>query len=394
MGILRDSRDFRLLWAGAAVSQLGTYLLVIAVPAHLYASTGSALAPGFALAVQGLPAVLLGPWAGLLADRYSRRTLLAVGNVVAAAGVLLMAAGTTWVYAGLLVESIAAVLLAPAARALIPAVAADRLVEANSVNAFTFGAARLAGPPLGTLLYAQTGLGTIVTVDAATYLLAALAAVALSRRPVAATPRAGEPVGSALAAGLRYVTATPILRGLLATSWAFWMLNAALSALLVPYLVRLLHRPGPDLGWLIGGLGAGYLAGAALSRKVAHLPTRTVLVTAYTAVAAAFLVLFNAPNLVVAALAAAAAGVPGAVAGVTVQTALPRHTPDRVLGRVSAAFYAGDAVALVTGALLATAVAGAGLALVLNLLSLAVAAVAAAGLWLLPAAPVTPASVA
>jgi hypothetical protein len=108
-------------------------------------------------------------------------------------------------------------------------------------------------------------------------------------------------------------------------------------------------------------------------------------VTAYAAVGACFLALFNAPTLPAAVAAAALTGIPGAVATVATQCGIQASAPDAVLGRVGAAFCASDAAAAIVGALLApTLTAAAGLPGTLDILAGAVTAVAALAYALLP----------
>jgi hypothetical protein len=99
--------------------------------------------------------------------------------------------------------------------------------------------------------------------------------------------------------------------------------------------------------------------------------------------------MFNAPTLTAAVIAAALAGIPGAVALVVTQCSVQAAAPDAVLGRVCAAFGASDAAAAIAGALLAPALtAAAGLPATLEVLGPALVAVAAAAMILLPRLPV------
>jgi predicted MFS family arabinose efflux permease len=144
---------------------------------------------------------------------------------------------------------------------------------------------------------------------------------------------------------------------MLATSWVYWTGNAALTALLVPFTATRLPGSGQSLGYLIAGLGIGYLSGSAISRYlIVRHTTRRILAVAYTTVGLCFLVMVNATTLPVALAAVTAAGVPGAVAMITVGHRLQTAIPNATLGRVSAAFYTSDATAAVAGALIATAV--------------------------------------
>src|SRR5450755_788553 len=125
IGILRN-RDFRLLWAGSTISGLGSWLLVVAAPVQAYRLTGSSLAVSLTLVIEAAPALLVGPWAGVLADRYSHRATMVAADVLSAAGVSLILFGTTpariWtIYAGLLTENLAVAFFRPAARAILPA---------------------------------------------------------------------------------------------------------------------------------------------------------------------------------------------------------------------------------------------------------------------------------
>jgi hypothetical protein len=365
---------------------------------------------------------------------------MVAADLLSAAGVALILMGTTparisFIYAGLLAENTAAAFFQPAARALIPAVVGPGpgLAAANSLSAFTGGAARLIVPPLGALLLAAVGFEAVVGIDVASYLASAAMSAALAGAvasasaagrhaalphgggphgggphvagPHAAGPHGGGPdsgrpdsggffgLGRAagqLLDGMRYLGRTPLLRGLIMTSWAYWTVNAAGSVLLVPFVVRRLGGQGPDIGYLIAGLGAGYLIGAAASRAViSRYRTRPVLVTAYAAVGACLAAMFNAPTLTAAVIAAALAGIPGAVALVVTQCSVQAAAPDAVLGRVCAAFGASDAAAAIAGALLAPALtAAAGLPATLEVLGPALVAVAAAAMILLPRLPV------
>lgn len=87
------------------VDSFGSWLLVMAVPLHVYTLTRSPMSTGGALAAQAVPAVLAGPWAGLVADRHHRKTVILAANLLAAAAVASIGLGRLpLIYLGLTVE--------------------------------------------------------------------------------------------------------------------------------------------------------------------------------------------------------------------------------------------------------------------------------------------------
>jgi MFS family permease len=383
-------RDFRLLWAGGTVSALGSWLLVVAVPYQVYRVTGSTTATGLSLAAESLPALLVGPWAGVLVDRWHR---VRVADLAAAAAVLpLLAAtgpGRIWlVYLALVAENLAVVFLRPATGALTPEIVGTgpALTAANSFTALTSGVLRLAGPALGPVLLSTAGLATVVVIDAATYLVAAAATARIAAGTATGRGLPPAAVYRQLRGGLRHLVRDPVLRGLLTASGLFLTANAALTALLVPFLVQRLGAAGDGLGYLIAGLGVGYVLGAAVNRRLPDDRPRTVICAAQAAVGACFLVLFHTGSLPAATVAAGLTGIPGVILLTTIQTHSQRGTPNRLLGRVGAAFDASAAAAAVLGALLGPAVVAiAGLPAALTIISAAALASTAASAVLLPA---------
>src|ERR1700722_21029907 len=144
--------DFRLLCGGGLVSSLGSCVLVLAVPAHILAVTGSLRDTGLAFAAQDLPQLALGPVAGAVADTWDRRRLMIWTNVCGAGAVAVMLLGTApgryWVlYAALAAENAAAVCYAPALQARVPDVVGtgSLLASANSLSTASSGVVRLIG---------------------------------------------------------------------------------------------------------------------------------------------------------------------------------------------------------------------------------------------------------
>jgi hypothetical protein len=109
LGVLRI-RDYRLLLAGQLLSNTGNWLLLVAAPFFVFVLTGSTMATGLTLMAESVPAILLGPIAGVFADRWDRRRTMIATDLLRAAAVLSMLAvhgrGGVWiVYGALFVES-------------------------------------------------------------------------------------------------------------------------------------------------------------------------------------------------------------------------------------------------------------------------------------------------
>ncbi|GAA1113730.1 MFS transporter [Kribbella jejuensis] len=362
----------------------------MAIPVYVFTLTGSTVATGLTLALEALPALLLGPWAGVLLDRWDLARAMWIADLASAAavGLILFADRKhVWlIYAAILLENTATTVFRPASRALLPAVVGtgDELAAANALNAVTGSVLRLAAPPLGALLLAGPGITFVLAVDIISYLLSAATIATVRTRRHATTaepPHALE--------GLRAAVEHRALRGVLVGQTVFLTANAGLTALLVPFTVDRLHAPGYVVGYLISGLGAGYLVGAALSTYAARrLSTRELLTVTQLASAAAYFALFNAPNAPLAVGAATLIGFPGSILLITAGTTIQRAAPPEVLASVGAIFFAADSLALLAGGLSAPAATVVlGLPVTLNLLSAAAVLAALLTFVVVPAHP-------
>ena len=386
-------RDFRLLWGGSVISALGTWLLVLAIPAHVLLVTGSLRDTGLTLAAQYLPVLILGPVAGVLTDRWDRRRLMIATSVFRAGAVAAMLLGTApgryWVlYGALIAESSGGVLYTPAWQARTPAMVGTGtlLSSANSLNALADGAVRLVGGPLGGVLLAAFGVRWLIAADALSYLASAAANVRTTRssaqttrpaaqttrpaaqttRPAAQTTRpaaqTARPAGPAtrrptiggvapdLAEGVRVLRGQSVARALLLVMVIFLAANAALSAMLIPLGIRRLGG-SENTGFVLSALGVGFLLAAPLLRALLDRVQPRILLTAtLTATAAGQFGLFTSTSLVTALPAAVAIGAFGSMSEVIPQTVMQRVIPNAVLGRISAVFLTGEAAVGLIGA--------------------------------------------
>lgn len=349
--------DVRLLLTGGLISTLGSWLLVVAVPYYVFRLTGSPAATGITVGAASLPALLVGPVAGVFVDRWSKRAVMISTDLLCAVALLGIPFADrpdrVWLlYAAVFAENLGSVFFRPARRALWPAVVGTgpMLAGANSASAAAEGIVQLAGPPLGALLFIWFGMPVVVVLDMASYVVSAML-IALVRTRAAGESSGRTRVVAELVAGLRFTWDRRLLRGLMAVSFGFFAANAVFTALLIPFMtVRFGGRPGV-LGVQLSALGAGFLLGGPLAGKmVDRLATRTALMLGLLGVGLCFGVLANAPTVVVAIVSTGLAGLPGALLLVTIETTIQRTTPGPLLGRTGAVFFASDAAAELGGA--------------------------------------------
>ena len=359
--------DFRSLWLGQLASTLGTWLLVVGVPLHIFDVTGSTALTGAAFVAETLPALVFGPAAGVLVDRLDRRRVMVAADILRALAILAMLLARVpdqlWViYVAIILENGAAQLFRPARQALIPALVGDqtRLPAANSTFGMIDGLVRLFGSVLGGGIYAAFGFSTLVVADSASYLLSAIGCFMIQHREVRLpSPPVTFTAGIAeLQAGLRHVWGQRLLRGLIVVTALFYLASGALTALLVPFARTQLHLDTQRYGYLLAALGVGYLFGSPLARwLIDRWSTRIAVLVSVPWLSVCFGLAFGARDYPLAIAAFALAGAPAVVLIVAVATAYQRCTPGRLLGRVTAAFLTVEMAVYVAGASAASSVA-------------------------------------
>lgn len=220
--LLADTRPlanphFKRLWLANIITVIGAQLTVVAVPAQIYATTGSSAYVGLTGVFGLVPLVVFGLWGGALADVFDRRTLLLItttGLILTSAGFWLQAAlGGEDVWLLLTLFAVQQAFFAvnqPTRSALLPRLLpADQLPAANSLNMTVMQAGGIAGPLVGGALIPLIGFSWLYLLDSIT-LFATLGAVV--RLP--AVPVVGATVTPGLRAvvdGFRYLRTQPVL---------------------------------------------------------------------------------------------------------------------------------------------------------------------------------------
>jgi MFS family permease len=364
------NRNFGLLWTGGLVSDLGDWVLLVALPVYVFQLTGSALITSSVFVVELVPALVVGQMAGVLVDRWDRRRILVVCGLLQAALLmpLLMATSVErlWIiYLVAAMQSCLARLSAPAKAALIPElVPGDQLTAANSLNAVSDNLARLVGSPLGGLAIQMLGLVGVVLLDAVTFLASALlsAGVRTRRRPTAPADIERPSLLSDWLDGIRTIRRTPPLPAVLFIGALSQVAQGIFVVLFVVFVLRELNGTGGDVGLIrgmqaIGGVLGGLLIGA-LSRR---LSPRALIGWGFVAFGLISLATWNAPNLTTAIGLYIglfiAAGIPGVATSTGLLTTVQSVTPSTHLGRVFAAFETGAGALQAVGVLVAGALA-------------------------------------
>jgi len=373
--LVRSNRNFRCLWTAQIVSEVGDWFYTLAIYSLLLQLTGRAGSVALALVLQVLPQTFIGPTAGLINDRISRKKVMIMADLVRVVIVLLMlfvrSQATVWlVYPLLLFETLMAAFFEPARNSVIPNITVrEDVILANTLSSTTWSLNLMIGATLGGVVAALLGRDAVFVLNALSFLVSAFLVSRMRfsepHADSAAPLRAHELVDfSPVLDGVRYVRGD---RRLLATVFAkagelmigpSWVLFTVMGQKVFP-----VRWPGLDpqrgamlgMSLLLGARGLGALIGPLYSARLAGQSDRRLrlgILWGYVIVAVGYTALGVAGNVWLACLCVILAHCGGSTVWVFSTTLLQLHTGDRFRGRVFAADMALSMLTIAIGAYL------------------------------------------
>lgn len=260
------SIDFRLLWAGSIFDNLALWLQFITLSWLVWSLTESASLSGAAAGLRGLPTLVIGPWAGVLADRVDRRKLVIALQiflaVVAVFFASLVATGSVQVWHVFAYASVSAVCFAfimPARQSLIAnTVPPENMGNAFALSAMTVTVNRLAGGLLGGLLITTVGIQWNFFVEAGAYVGTVLLLIPMKTPYQQASTARFTSVMANFKDGFRYIWQdNRIILHLIVLGLILNVVFIPIPALLPAYTSKVLTADASVGGFLLAAQGVG-----------------------------------------------------------------------------------------------------------------------------------------
>lgn len=335
-------RDFRILWVATLVSNLGTWMQVVAQDYLVYQVSHSALNLGVVYLVRAVPLVTLPLFGGTLADRFDRRRLLmATQSLMAISAILLgllVQFGGVRIWHVVIFSFANAVIQAldqPARQAILPDLVQRKdLTCAIALNSIGFSAASAVGPALAGPVVAALGFAWGFHLNAVSFLLMVGAIYGLKLSPHRQLP-ATRSTRVALPAGVRYVVSSPNLLLLISLLMVFGFFAFPYQAIM-PVFAREVFGGGVQVfGWLRAALGLGALVGGFVLARFAVCPYKGWIVLGSGVGFSLILIAFSTTHRLVAALPLLfGASLAFTLFQSTAQSLLQQLTTDEMRGRV------------------------------------------------------------
>lgn len=340
-GSVMRHRPFALFWSARVMSSVAFQMMSVAIGWQIYSITHSAFALGLVGLAQFLPMFVLTLVVGHVADRYDRRTIAFVCQMIEGVAALVLCVGAWhgWQSAGLIyaiamITGAARAFESPSMAALLPnLIPRTQLQHATAWSTSANQTAQILGPAFGGLLYGIGALSVYGVVACA--FLAAGVLVASIRIDEAVRMRA--PLSfEALFSGIAFIRRKPVILGALSLD-LFAVLLGGATALLPVFAHDILHTGPWGLGILRAAPAAGALAG---SIWLAHFPLRqragTALFAGVIVFGLATIVFGLSTNIFLSLVSLAALGASDVISVVVRMSLVQLQTPDEMRGRVGA----------------------------------------------------------
>jgi MFS family permease len=292
--------NYRLWFGGQLVSLVGTWMQSAAQGFLVYQLTGSPAYLGYVGFAAGLPTWIFTLYAGVVADRIPRRTMMVVSQAVMMLLAFILAFLT---FSGLVQPwhiivlafclGIANAFDAPARQSFILEMV-DRpdLSNAIALNATMFTSAIVIGPAVGGLAYAAFGPAWCFAINAVSYLAVILALLLMKLKPWTPPERKSQ-AWEDLKAGLKYVASNKIVLMLILNLGVFSLFGVGTMALLPAWSVEILGGDAATNGWMLSARGLGSLVGALLIASLGSAVFRGRLLTLGTFMLPIILLVFT-----------------------------------------------------------------------------------------------------
>jgi MFS family permease len=299
-------RNFRLFFTGQIISQVGNWLTLIAQTLLVLQLTDSGVMVGLLTACQFAPVLLLGAWAGLIADRSDKRKLLMIVQSFAMLQSFVLAGlafmdhpPVAAIFAVAFLGGVATAFDNPARRAFVVEMVPDEKVQnAVSLNSALMTSSRIVGPALAGLLISTVGFGWCFAVDGLSY-VAVLAALWMMRPAELRRPPVAKRGKGQVREGFRYVLTVPDLWIPLVMMTIIGTLTFNFQVVLPLFTTRTFGGDDNTFTLMLSVISVGSLTGALVTARRATIELRHVIVAA-AGFGLAMLALAAAPTLGVA----------------------------------------------------------------------------------------------
>ena len=335
-------RGYPSLLGAQAISRVGDSVHYVALVALIFSLTGSGLAVSLAVVFEAVPVLLFGAVAGALVDRSPRRAVMISADLARCGLALLMALTTSVsvIYALAFGLALGGVFYGPAYQALLPAVVPDRVLgRANALSWSTVQSSHVLGAALGGGAVALVGAHGAFLLNAATFLISALALLRVPEATPASTPSQRSPLRREAREGLRMIRDDAFVRRLLGVQLLAVLSVGGTGGLLVVLAQEQLGLDTADFGQLVAAIGVGAFVGPLLFGRLVDRTDRPALlfipylIRGAIDAALAFLTGFWLPAVLLFVY-----GVNTSTGGVAYTTILQRRVPPDYRGRVFTAF--------------------------------------------------------
>lgn len=338
--------NFRLYFIGLLISVTGSWAQNVAQQWLVYDLTRSALVLGQVTFVMAIPVWLFGPWAGVVIDRMSRRTLLIITQAIQLVQAVTLAALTFsgWIEVWHIivlsaVRGLANAFDAPARQAfVVEMVGKEDMSNAIALNSTLMSLAQILGPSLGGVIVATLGTAWAFTINAVSFLAILIALVMLRLAPSRPRPVRQSPLADLLE-GLRFIWRTRTVAALMVIVLAVALFGANYRVLLPVVTREVLGKGEVAFGLLNGASGLGSVMGALLVASLSSRPRRGRYLNVVNILLPVMLIaLAFSRSYVLSLLILVLVGI-----GYTPQLSLSNmliqsHIPDEIRGRVMAVY--------------------------------------------------------